>query len=95
MAGKPAIEIFCDRVADAFFDARPERVPDIHMLSRDAQVHRKSDLSFVPCCIEFIPVDRAHKVYGAKDTVIRTLICFTAERMTISGIDHRLMRAGF
>jgi hypothetical protein len=48
-----------------------------------------------PVAFEFIPVDRAHKVYGAKDTVIRTLICFTAERMTISGIDHRLMRAGF
>jgi hypothetical protein len=44
VAGKAAVEIFVDRLANTDFDPGAESVADFHVLSRYAQVHLKSDL---------------------------------------------------
>jgi hypothetical protein len=73
MSGEPAVEIFADRFADADLDTRTERIADIHVFSRYAQGHMKTDL---PCSdinfFEFILVAGAHKLHGGSAADIRS-----------------------
>ena len=46
MTGEPSVEVFFDCFADPAFDARTERVADLHVFSRYPQAHLLIDL---PC----------------------------------------------